>query len=62
MCEANVFLLDENGAETLLMDAVDRIVPLEQDKIFLENIYGERKTVRARIKEMHLVEHRILLE
>ncbi|NLJ31677.1 MAG: CooT family nickel-binding protein [Clostridiales bacterium] len=62
MCEANVFLLEPDGEELLLLDAVDKVVPLEQDKIYLENIYGERKTVRARIKEMHLVEHRIILE
>lgn len=62
MCEANVFLLDREGVETLLLDAVDKVIPMEQDKIYLENIYGERKTVQARIKEMHLVEHKIILE
>ena len=62
MCEANVFLLDREGVETLLLDAVDKVIPLEQDKIYLENIYGERKMVQAHIKEMHLVEHKIILE
>lgn len=62
MCEANVFLLDREGVETLLLDAVDKVIPMEQDKIYLENIYGERKTVQACIKEMHLVEHKIILE
>lgn len=62
MCEANVYLVNENGDEDLLLDAVDKVIPKENDKIYLENIYGERKTVKARIKEMHLVEHKILLE
>ncbi len=62
MCEANVYLVNENGDEDLLLDAVDKVIPKENDKIYLENIYGERKTVKARIKEMHLVEHKIILE
>ncbi|HEX3039746.1 MAG TPA: CooT family nickel-binding protein [Caproiciproducens sp.] len=62
MCEANVYLLDKDGNTNLLLDAVDKVIPKEDDHIYLENIYGERKTVRARIKEMHLVDHRIILE
>ncbi|EGD49517.1 RNA-binding protein, predicted [Ruminiclostridium papyrosolvens DSM 2782] len=61
MCEANVYLLDKNGKETLVLDSVDKVIP-DKDEIILENIYNERKTVRARIKEMELVEHRIILE
>lgn len=62
MCEANVYLIDKDGNEDLLLDAVDKVIPEETDKIYLENIYGERKTVKARIKEMHLVDHKIILE
>jgi predicted RNA-binding protein len=62
MCEANVYLLDEKGNKNLLLDAVDKVIPQENDHIYLENIYGERKTVRAKIKEMHLVDHKIILE
>lgn len=61
MCEANVYLLEENGDKTLLLEAVDKVVPKE-DGIFLENIFGERKTVKAQIMEMALVDHRILLK
>jgi len=61
MCEANVYLMDADGEEKLLMDAVDKVIP-QEEKIYMENIYGERKTVKARIKEMHLVDHRIILE
>jgi len=60
MCEANVYLIDENGEEKLLLEAVDRIVP-EDDNLIMENIFGQRKTVKAKIKEMQLVEHRIVL-
>ena len=60
MCEANVYLL-ENGKEELLLESVDTIVP-KDNEIFLENIFGQRKTLAAQIKELHLVDHRIILE
>ncbi len=61
MCEANVYLVDETGNEELILDSVDKVIPGD-DGITLENIYSERKTIRARIKLMELVEHRIILE
>jgi predicted RNA-binding protein len=61
MCEANVYLIDKEGKEKLLMESVDKILPSE-DGILLENIFSERKIVKAIIKEMALVEHRIVLE
>ena len=60
MCEANVYLL-ENGKEELLLERVYTIVP-KANEIFLENIFGQRKTLAAQIKELHLVDHRIILE
>ncbi|MFZ7120793.1 MAG: CooT family nickel-binding protein [Eubacteriaceae bacterium] len=60
MCEANVYLVDEKGEKTLLLEAVDKIIP-NDDGIFIENIFGERKTVDAKIKEMALVDHKVLL-
>jgi len=61
MCEANVYFIDKEGNEKLLLEAVDTLV-LSEDGIVLENIFSERKTIKARIKEMGLVEHRIVLE
>ena len=61
MCEANAYIIDENGHETLLLESVDRLIP-EDDKIILENIFGQRKIIKARIKELALVEHKIILE
>lgn len=43
------------------MERVDTIIPQEQE-IFLENIFGQRKILAARIKELHLVDHRVVLE
>jgi predicted RNA-binding protein len=61
MCEANVYFIDKNGMEKLLLESVDKLIPSEEG-IILENIFSQRKTVKAKIKEMALVEHRIILE
>jgi predicted RNA-binding protein len=60
MCEANAYLLKE-GKEELILEAVDK-VENEGDHIRIENIFGEQKLVRGRIRSMSLVNHRILLE
>ena len=61
MCEANVYLVDSDGVEVLILDSVDKLIP-NKDEIMLENIFNERKIIRARIKEMGLVDHKIILE
>lgn len=61
MCEQNVYMLNENGEEKLLMESVDKFIP-NDNGIYIENIFGERKTIHATIKEMRLVDHRIILE
>jgi predicted RNA-binding protein len=61
MCESNVYMIDRNGDEKLVLESVDKIIPTD-DSIFLENIFYQTKTVKAKIKEMALVEHRIILE
>lgn len=61
MCEANVYV-NRGGQDELLMEGVDRIVPGEDNNIFMENIFGERRVIKARIREMELVHHRIILE
>ncbi|XCH79166.1 MAG: CooT family nickel-binding protein [Candidatus Dehalobacter alkaniphilus] len=61
MCEANVYLIDEKGEEELFLESVDKIFP-EEENLVLENIFGERKIVKAKIKRMELVDHRIVLQ
>jgi predicted RNA-binding protein len=61
MCEANVYLW-RDGKEELIMEKVDRIIPGEENTLFMENVFGERKVVAARLREMELVRHRILIE
>ncbi len=60
MCEANAYLR-KDGKEELLLEMVDKVVPHEEG-LMLEDIFGRRKIVKARIAELALVDHRIVLE
>lgn len=60
MCEANAYLR-KDGAEEMLMEMVDKVTPHE-DGLVLEDIFGRRKVIKARIAELALVDHRIVLE
>ena len=61
MCEASAYFLN-NGEESLIMESVDIIKPEEEGLWFLESIFGEQKKIKARIKEMNLVDHKIIFE
>lgn len=60
MCEANAYLF-ENGQENLILESVDKVVPTDTE-VYLQNIFGQQKTIKGRIKELLLVDHRIILE
>jgi uncharacterized GH25 family protein/predicted RNA-binding protein len=61
MCEANVYL-DRDGQRELVMEKVDRVVPGQDDFVTLENVFGERRMIKARILELELVHNRVILE
>ena len=46
MCEANTYLLDEDGNEKLLLEPVDRVI-LSTDENMLESIFSEQKMAKA---------------
>ena len=60
MCESKVFIL-ENGQEKKLMDNVIHIEP-QNGKLFMYDLLGEQKIVDAVIKEVRLLDHKIILE
>lgn len=60
MCEANAYLR-KDGKEELFFENVDRVIPHE-DGLLLEDIFGRRKIIKAKIVELALVDHRIILE
>lgn len=61
MCEANAYMMDKDGKEELLLADVDLIEPIDEGQIRLVSIYGEQKLVKADIKSMSLVNHRVVL-
>lgn len=60
MCEANAYIL-KDGEEQMLLADVDLLRP-EGESIYLRSVFGEQKTVSARIKEIRLMDHKIILE
>lgn len=60
MCESNAYL--RNGEnEVMLMESVDSIEPCE-DGLKLMDIFGKQMFIKAKIKNMTLLNHRIVLE
>jgi predicted RNA-binding protein len=60
MCEANAYLVKE-GREELILEDLSILRP-EEGELYLQNIFGEQKRIKARVKEMNLIDHRIILE
>ncbi len=61
MCEANAYLVTEDGEE-LILERVDRLIP-QEDGILLESIFGQQKILKnTKIKSLALVQHKIYLE
>jgi predicted RNA-binding protein len=59
MCEANAYLT-ENGTQTLIMEAVDKVEP-DEDGIRLVSIFGEQKFVKGHIHSLSLVDHKVFI-
>lgn len=63
MCEANAYYVEPGeDHETLIMQAVDQVIPDGPESWRLISIFGEQKVVIGHIKSMHLVDHRIVFE
>jgi len=60
MCEANAFVLID-GKEEKLLENVDQ-VSLEGDDVKLVSIFGEQKTLKARLKQYNNTEGKIIFE
>lgn len=60
MCQSRVVTF-RGGQEEVVMDDVVTVRP-QDDQLFLQDLYGQQKVVRARIKELQLMDHRIVIE
>jgi len=61
MCESRVYLAKDGKLEQLMNNVVI-MRPEENGKIFLVSLLGEQQLVEAKIKEIKLLEHMIILE
>ncbi len=60
MCEAHAFIL-RDGNEEKILESVD-LVELEGEEVKLINIFGEQKTLKARLKLYNNSEGKIVFE
>jgi len=60
MCQSNAYFA-QDGEEELILEDVVSVTP-EGDKIELVSLFGERKTIGAKIKFIDLIHHKIVFE
>jgi predicted RNA-binding protein len=61
MCEANAYILQDDK-EKLVLESVDLVKPQDDDGFLLVDIFGTQKIVKGRLKQMNLVDHKIVFE
>ena len=61
MCEANAYILQDDK-ENLILESVDLVKPHADGGYLLVDIFGTQKIVQGRLKQMNLVDHRIIFE
>jgi len=60
MCEAHAFIL-KDGKEKMFLESVD-LIKFEEDEINLVSIFGEQKTLKARLKLYDNTNQKIVFE
>lgn len=60
MCESNAYII-KDGEEHLVMESVKYLKP-QDGMVLLRSIFGEETKIPARVLEMDLTGHRIVLE
>lgn len=61
MCESTAYLITPEG-ERKVMDYVVEIIPQAGGKLFLSDILGEEKIIEGILKEVKLLDHKIMIE
>ncbi len=60
MCEAHAYLIRDSGQEKVMENVVR--VAYEGEQIVLTDLFGDEMRLKARIREIALLEHKIYLE
>lgn len=61
MCEANVYM-HRGDQDELVMESVDVVESLDQERWRLVNIFGEQKIIQARIGRLALGNHKVIFK
>jgi predicted RNA-binding protein len=60
MCESTAYII-KDGREEPVLESVD-LLEESGENVRLTNLFGEEKTLRAKVKTLSLVDHKIILE
>jgi predicted RNA-binding protein len=60
MCESSAYIITEEGLEKV-MENVINMLP-ENGKVYLTDLLGEQKIIDGEIKEIRLMDHKIIIE
>ncbi|MCL6093932.1 MAG: CooT family nickel-binding protein [Actinobacteria bacterium] len=60
MCEMNAYLVTDGHEKEVMQDVA--VISVEGGNITLTDILGQQKTLKARIRELKLLEHKIYLD
>jgi predicted RNA-binding protein len=61
MCEANAYM-SQGEQEKLILKSVDLVEPLDDGGFLLVDIFGTQKIIQGTLKQIKLVDHKILFE
>ncbi len=60
MCESTAYLVKSEGLEKIMENVV--YMKPEDGKVYLADLLGEQKIVKGEVKEIRLIDHKILIE
>lgn len=61
MCESSAFILEQNNELKKIMEYIVSVDP-RGDKVYLTDLFGNQKIIDGVIKEIRLIDHKIILE
>ncbi|SDK77050.1 CooT family nickel-binding protein [Natronincola ferrireducens] len=59
MCESTAYLITDKGEEKIMENVV--YMKPENGKIYLADLLGEQKIVEGKVKEIKLIDHKIII-
>ena len=61
MCESSAYILGKNNELKKIMEYIVTVDPYE-GKVYLTDLFGNQKIIDGVIKEVRLMDHKIILE